>query len=283
MLEEQEAIFKPFEQAHKGGETKGGTGLGLAISKKFSNLMGGDITIESEFGKGSNFVFSFSYEDSEETILNDNLENKKIISLAPEMLGLKVAIVDDRFENRDILFQKLNPLGFDLRMAENGKEAVELYKEWKPDLILMDVVMPIMSGVEATRKIFEVSGDHQVKIFIISASALESEQKEVMEIGATIFIKKPVIFNELLMEMSDKGNVKFLYENIKKIEVVDGTSIDILEDVKNEFIEAALEGDFVLLQELLVELEKETGKSFKYLENCIEEFEFEELINWFKS
>ena len=143
--------------------------------------------------------------------------------------------------------------------------------------------MPIMSGVEATRKIFEVSGDHDVKIFIISASALESEQKEVMEIGATIFIKKPVIFNELLAEMSDKGNVKFLYEDIKEIEVVEGTSSEVLEDVKDQFIEAALEGDLVLLQELLVELEKDTGKTFKYLENCIEEFEFEELINWFKS
>ncbi|MFD1293601.1 PAS domain S-box protein [Lutibacter holmesii] len=282
-LEEQEAIFRPFEQAQIGGETSGGTGLGLAISKKFSHLMGGDITIESELGKGANFVFTFGYEDSEETVLTDNLENKKIKSLSSETLGLKVAIVDDRFENRDILYQKLNPLGFDLRMAENGKEAVELYKEWKPDLILMDVVMPVMSGVDATREIFKIAGDHDVKIFIISASALESEQKEVMEIGATIFIKKPVIFNELLTEMSDKGGVKFIYEDIIEKEIVDGKSTEIIGNTKEQFIEAALEGDFVLLQELLIELENDTGKSFKYLENCIEEFEFEELINWLKS
>ena len=245
--------------------------------------MGGDITIESEYNKGSNFVFTFSFEDSEETILNENIQNRKIKSLTPEMLGLKVAVVDDRFENRDILYQKLNPLGFDIKMAENGYEAVELYKAWKPDLILMDVVMPIMNGVEATRKIFEISGDHNVKIFIVSASALESEQKEVMEIGATIFIKKPIIFNELLLEMSAKGNIKFLYEDKIEKEVIDGTTTEISIAIKDKFIEAASEGDFVLLQDLHAELEKNTKKSFKYLENYIEEFEFEELINWLKS
>ena len=283
VLEEHETIFKPFEQAKIGGKTEGGTGLGLAISKKFSNLMGGDITIESEYNVGSNFVFTFSFKNSEDEILNENIQNFKVKSLAPEMLGLKVAIVDDRFENRDILYQKLQPLGFELKMAENGLEAIELYKSWKPDLILMDVVMPILSGVEATRKIFEIAEDHPVKIFIVSASALESEQKEVMEIGATVFIKKPVIFSELLWEMSDKANIKFLYENEKENEIVEGVITEISSSIKQQFIEAASKGDFLLLQELLVELENNTSKSFKYLENCIEELEFEELINWLKS
>jgi|GEM_PF-1421183 PAS domain S-box-containing protein len=285
LKEEQELIFKPFEQAQKGGQERGGTGLGLAISKKFSNLMEGDITIESEYEKGSVFSFKFNYIEGDEDVLKEEKQLLKVISLTPEMQGMKVAIVDDRFENRDILFKKLDPLGFDTRMAENGQEAVELYKQWKPDIILMDVVMPIMNGVEATRQILELSGTHDVKIFVVSASALESEQKEVMEIGATVFIKKPVIFNFLLSEMHEKAGVKFIYKDEVKeeTEVVIATPADVPENIKEKLVNAASEGDFMLLEELLGLLEKETNMAFKYIEECINEMEFENLTKWLKS
>ena len=285
LKEEQEAIFKPFEQAQNGRQTEGGTGLGLAISRKFSNLMEGDITIESEYGKGAEFAFSFKYLEGNESILKSDKEELQVASLSPEMKGLKVAIVDDRFENRDILYKKLNPLGFDTRMAENGKEAVELYKEWKPDIILMDVVMPVMNGVEATRQILKIAGNHKVKIFVVSASALESEQKEIMEIGATVFIKKPVMFNLLLTEMHNKAGVKFIYkeEEKKKETIKNSMPSDVPEHLKVSFLKASEEGDFTLLQDLLETLEKETGKSFKFIEDCINEMEFEAIINWLES
>lgn len=285
LKEEQEAVFKPFEQAQKGGRVSGGTGLGLAISKKFSNLMEGDITLESEYKKGSAFTFKFKYFEGEEEILNEEKQDLQVMSLVPEMKGLKIAIVDDRFENRDILFKKLNSLGFDIRMAENGQEAVDLYKEWKPEIVLMDVVMPIMNGVEATRQILELSGNHDVKIFVVSASALESEQKEVMEIGATVFIKKPVIFHSLLSEMHHKANVRFIYKdkNKEKEAISVALPIDVPTHLKEKLRIAASEGDFTLLQDLLIALEKETNISFKYIEDCINEMEFDELINWLNS
>ena len=284
LKEEQDAIFKPFEQAKNDSKLEGGTGLGLAISKKFSNLMEGDIIVESEYKKGSEFTFSFGYLEGNESILKSDKEELQVASLSPEMKGLKVAIVDDRFENRDILYKKLNPLGFDTRMAENGLEAVELYKEWKPDIILMDVVMPVMDGVEATRQILEIAGNHEVKIFVVSASALESEQKEIMEIGATVFIKKPVMFNLLLAEMYNKAGVKFIYKEKKKKELINiSIPSDIPENLKSKFLEAAAEGDFMLLQDLLEMLEKDTGKTFKFIEDCINEMEFEAIINWIKS
>lgn len=284
LKEEQEAIFRPFEQAQKDRQVEGGTGLGLAISKKFSNLMEGDITVESEYGKGSEFTFTFKYLEGNESILKSDKEELQVASLSPEMKGLKVAIVDDRFENRDILYKKLNPLGFDTRMAENGLEAVELYKEWKPDIILMDVVMPVMDGVEATRQILELAGNHEVRIFVVSASALESEQKEIMEIGATVFIKKPVMFNLLLAEMHNKAGVKFIYkEEIKKESTKNSIPSDIPEDFKSKFLEAAAEGDFMLLQDLLEMLENDTSKTFKFIEDCINEMEFEAIINWIES
>ena len=283
LKEEQEAIFRPFEQAKNGRQAEGGTGLGLAISKKFSNLMDGDITIESEYGKGAEFSFSFKYLEGNESILKGGEEELQVASLSPEMKGLKVAIVDDRFENRDILYKKLNSLGFDTRMAENGKEAVALYKQWKPDIVLMDVVMPVMNGIEATRQILEIAGKHEVKIFVVSASALESEQKEIMEIGATVFIKKPVIFDLLLAEMHNKAGVKFIYKEEKKKELTKNSSpLDVPEHLKVKFLAAAAEGDFTLLQDLLEMLEKETGKTFNFIEDCINEMEFEAIVNWFE-
>lgn len=284
LKEEQEAIFRPFEQAQNGRQAEGGTGLGLAISKKFSNLMDGDITIKSDYGKGAEFAFSFKYLEGNENVLKGGEEELQVVSLSPEMRGLKVAIVDDRFENRDILYKKLNPLGFDTRMAENGKEAVALYKHWKPDIILMDVVMPVMNGVEATRQILELAGNHDVKIFVVSASALESEQKEIMEIGATVFIKKPVIFSLLLAEMHNKAGVKFIYKEEQKKEIIkESIPSDVPEHLKTRFLEAAEEGDFTLLQDLLGMLEKETGKTFKFIDDSINEMEFEAIINWIKS
>ncbi len=286
LKEEQETVFKPFEQAQKGAIVKGGTGLGLAISKKLANLMEGDIEVESEFNQGSEFIFSFKYIEGEESTLVENVEMLKVEALSLEMKGYKVAIVDDRFENRDILYKKLNPLGFITRMAENGLEAVELYKEWKPDMILMDVVMPIMNGVEATRQILNIAGNHDVKIFVVSASALESEQKKIMELGATIFIKKPVIFDELLAEMKDKAGVKFIYQSNQietKNEGIAASPKDVPEVLKTKLINAAAEGDFMLLQDVLEALEKETNKSFKIIEDYIDEMEFEAIVNWLES
>ena len=204
------------------------------------------------------------------------------------MKGMKVAIVDDRFENRDILYKKLNPLGFDTRMAENGQEAVDLYKEWKPDIVLMDVVMPIMNGVEATRQILEFAKQHnlEVKIFVVSASALESEQKEVMEIGATIFIKKPVIFDVLLAEMHKKAGVQFIYKSKKDKETSETINVkpeDIPELIRIKLMDAAAEGDFMLLQDLIATLEKDSNKSFKLISDFIDEMEFEAIVNWLEA
>jgi len=286
LKEEHEVIFKPFEQAQKGGQVREGTGLGLAISKKFANLMGGDITIESEYQKGSEFSFTFKFKEGEDYKIVEEKKEFKVLSLSSEMKGLKVAIVDDRFENRDILYKKLSPLGFETKMAENGLEAVALYKNWKPDIILMDVVMPVMDGVEATRQILKLANGHDVKIFVVSASALESEQKEIMEIGATVFIKKPVIFDSLLYEMHTKGNVQFLFKEnnlVENNEKEAALASEVPQHLKGKFIKASEEGDFTLLQELLEELENDSNKSFKYIEGCINEMEFENLINWLKS
>ena len=284
-LEEQKAIFKPFEQAKSSGENKGGTGLGLAICKKYSILMGGDITVTSELGVGSIFEFSFSFLPTEVAHTQEEKKVQKIASLVPEMVGTKIAIVDDRFENRDILYKKLQPLGFKIKMAENGLEAVELYQNWKPDIVLMDIVMPVMNGVEATKQILNSAKGHDVKIFVVSASALESEQQEVMDIGATVFIKKPVIFDTLLNELQQKANIKFTYcnESSVKSEKIVGTTLDVPLLLKAKLINAAEEGDFEKLQELQNELETTTKKSFQFVQDCILEMEFENLIRWLKS
>ena len=119
----------------------------------------------------------------------------------------------------------------------------------------------------------------------MSASALESEQNEILEIGATSFIKKPVIFNVLFEELYQKAGLRYIYKNqIKDIGENDSVKpSDVPEGFKNKLVTASTEGNFMLLQELLEDLEKETDKSFKYIANCINEMEFEEIINWLKT
>ncbi|MCP4690796.1 MAG: response regulator, partial [Desulfobacterales bacterium] len=199
-------LFDAFVQTRAGRESRVGTGLGLAISRKFIQMMGGEITVESEVGRGTTFTFHIrvGVVDAND-VETDAPPPRRVIGLAPGQPRYRILIVDDKEENRDILGRLLRPVGFELREAENGRDAIDAWASWRPHLIWMDIRMPDMDGIEATRRIRRrqkedanktvESADSraapEVKIIAVTAGVFEEERAASMASGCDDFLPKP--------------------------------------------------------------------------------------------
>ena len=213
---DQRSIFSPFQQSGSQPATENGTGLGLAICKQFVELLDGNIGVVSNLGMGSVFYFEIPVSISSlsgKTFTTPHHE--RITGLADGQRHYRLLIAEDRMENRLLLRNLLEPLGFELREAVNGQEAVEQFKQWRPHLIWMDIRMPVMSGLEATRLIKEGEGGIETKIVALTAHALEEERLEILEAGYDDFIRKPYRDTEIFDALSKHLNVHFLYARDK--------------------------------------------------------------------
>ena len=194
--EDMERIFGAFEQAEGGQMNQGGTGLGLTICREYARLMGGDLTVISELGHGSCFhlaipVIKATEAPGPQELLRSNLR------LKPGQPPCRVLVVDDRDTNREILVKMLAPLGCTMIEAVNGQAGLEAFIAQKPHLVLMDVVMPVMDGREATRRIRALPEGERVPIIAVSASVFEDQLQEIMAAGASEFLRKPLREEEL--------------------------------------------------------------------------------------
>ena len=191
--EELEQIFEPFTQTSSGRLLQQGTGLGLAISRQFVNLMGGEISISSTPGEGSNFSFIVPTKpaQSDEAVIEK--KSTRIIGLAEGQPSYRLLVVDDIPEARVWMTQWLQQLGFEVREANNGQQAVNMNREWQPDLIYMDIRMPVMNGLEATRLIKNASNPGKKPVIIaVTASAFDEDRNEILNAGCDDFLRKPV-------------------------------------------------------------------------------------------
>ncbi|MCP4289563.1 MAG: response regulator, partial [Gammaproteobacteria bacterium] len=152
---EVETIFDAFVQAETGRQAHEGTGLGLAISRRFVQTLGGELRVESEVGRGATFTFEIPVGLVEHSPLPTPHSPfpKRVIAVEPNQPDYRLLIVDDNQANRQLLLNLLQPIGFDLREAEHGQDALEIWEAWQPHLIWMDLKMPVMGGYEATREI----------------------------------------------------------------------------------------------------------------------------------
>ena len=195
--EELHAIFEPFEQAGDRQQRLGGTGLGLAISRQLLRLMGSEIHVDSQVGHGSTFWFEMdvlvlkaSAMPSPQAVVNGYEGPRKTVLL-----------VDDVSENRMALSDMLGPLGFTMREATNGSEALEQARALRPDLILMDIVMPGMDGLDAMRLLRRLPDGRDTPIIAISASAYGGDAASSLEAGASAFLPKPIGLERLLSQI----------------------------------------------------------------------------------
>jgi CheY-like chemotaxis protein len=195
------SIFDAFQQQEGQSAVKyGGTGLGLAITRRLVEMMGGEVSVESEEEKGS--IFSITLK---------NVVIPSLVQDAPgthpgdvETVNFKKAtllIVDDKEMNRRLLIEFLGNYEFHIIEAENGKEAIDKARQHRPHLVLMDVKMPVMDGCEATKRLKKDKDLADIPVIIITASALKEQEPVIKQAGADGHLNKPVRKSDLIKEL----------------------------------------------------------------------------------
>jgi len=212
--EDQSRIFKPFVQLNEFGTNKG-TGLGLSITRQFVEMMGGKIDFESALGKGSLFKVELPLNEVMETEIVQPKQSKQdtIIGLEPGQAEFRILIAEDQHDNQLLLTQLMENLGIQVKLAENGEEAVRLFQSWQPDLIWMDRRMPVMDGMEATRLIRTLPGGERVIIIAVTASAFSEQRAEMLNAGMDDFVRKPYRSHEIYECLSKHLGIRFLYKD----------------------------------------------------------------------
>ena len=206
-------LFQAFEQVGDRQKHSEGTGLGLAISQRIVQLMGGDLQVQSQFGQGSEFFFTVALPLAENWAQQweANEWGDRILGYEGERRTLLV--VDDRWENRAVLRSLLAPLDFTLVEAENGQAGLEQFYALQPDLVILDLVMPVMDGLEFLAQVRKSDRVQQTKILVSSASVSQADQHMSLARGADGFLAKPVDVRALLQMLSEQLNLVWIYEN----------------------------------------------------------------------
>lgn len=199
--EQLEKIFLPFEQVGSKEKMAEGTGLGLTISGQIMQMMGSQLHVESTPGKGSNFWFEVELPEAIDWIESSNNQPAHQI-VGYEGRQQKVLVVDDRWENSSVVTNLLIPLGFELMEASNGQEGLEKAISWQPDLIITDLMMPKMNGIEMTQKLRQLPQMQDVVIIASSASVFNFNRQQSQEAGCQDFLPKPVQVEEMLEQIS---------------------------------------------------------------------------------
>src|ERR1700726_2560182 len=210
-LDDQDKLFRHFEQTKTGQQAGTGTGLGLAISQEFVRLMGGAITVTSQVGKGSVFIIEMPLKKGDAQAVQASDKPRHVLRLQPGQPPCRVLIADDIEDNRQLLAQLLGPVGFGIRLATNGAEAVREFEQWRPHLIMMDFRMPVMDGHEAIRRIRAMAGGKEPKIIAVTASAMDENRQDLIAIGADDFISKPFREVELFQKIHTNAGVEYVY------------------------------------------------------------------------
>jgi signal transduction histidine kinase/FixJ family two-component response regulator len=208
--EQLEQIFLPFQQVGEHRRHIEGTGLGLAISRQLVQMMGSDIKVKSTLGKGSVFWFDLDLPKICHLAEIANTDVRRIVGFKGDKR--KVLVVDDKWSNRSVLVSMLEPLGFEVLEATDGSDGLAKAQEFKPDCIFIDLVMPIMDGFEATRRIRMLPELAGVVVLAISASVFDFEQQQTQAVGCDDFLSKPIREADLLEKLRIHLDLKWVHE-----------------------------------------------------------------------
>jgi signal transduction histidine kinase/DNA-binding response OmpR family regulator len=291
--DEQEKIFDAFFQSNKWQTTHQGTGLGLPISREFVGLMGGELTVHSEIGKGTCFSLDMPAELADRDEVESSAKMDRVTGLASGQPVFRLLVVEDNDYNRTLLFKLLKSVGFDVQTAASGEKAVEIWRKWQPHLVWMDMRMPTMDGYEATARIksqmtLSTSGI-ETKVIALTASAFEEDRLKVIQHGCDDFVGKPFRESDIFEMMKKHLGVRYVYgdedEGLKPAaseKRFDAFPIALMDDLPREFIvrlkEATELCDTVKLDEVIEEIRTENVQLAEALSGLAESFAYDEIL-----
>ncbi|AFY59319.1 ATP-binding protein [Synechococcus sp. PCC 6312] len=286
--EELQILFQPFVQTDSSKKVSEGTGLGLAISRQFIQLMGGDIQVQSLKGQGSTFTFTIPLKRLQPQ--RSQTSPQHITHLAAGQRLYRILAVDDKAENRELLCQLLRPLGFEVMTANDGQEAIDVWDRENPDLILMDIKMPVMDGETATRNIRARLGEERgsgTKIIALTASVFESERQALADAGCDDFMVKPFNNDYLLERIKVHLGCEYVYADaapprLTPVTVVADLTPAALQVMPQAWIAnlaaAAKKLNAKQVKELIAAIPAEQASLKESLEGLLQRLRFDELV-----
>jgi signal transduction histidine kinase/response regulator of citrate/malate metabolism len=274
-------LGEAFVQAHAGLQAKEGTGLGLALSRSFVKLMGGELKISSQVQQGTTVAFDIPVRvvESQSVAAEVGNASRKVIGLVPGQAKYRVLAVDDLMEGRKLLKRLFAPLGFEVREAANGQEALAAWEEWQPHLIFMDMRMPVMDGREATRRIRASEKGKSTVIIALTASSFEEERDDILAVGCNDFQRKPFREDALFEMMHKYLGVNFLYEEEMEGPVIpSGEKLAQLPDeMQAELMDALTNLDMEAIDAVIERIRTSDADSAQLLATLAKRFQYNQM------
>lgn len=283
---EIDRLFEMFQQTESGIH-EGGTGLGLALSKQFAQLLGGDITVKSKVGSGSCFKIMIKVQKGSSEGMKEVHFKKNVIKMVEDQNIYKILIADDKAENREYLSEVLKRVGFTVMEAVDGKDVVGKFKAWTPDLILLDMKMPQMSGFDAAKCIKKLPHSEHTHIVLVTATAFNDDLHELMDASIEGYLRKPFKMNEVYDVVGELLDVKYVYEGEVQgsHDVQEKMKLSVLEKIPDELLarmhEATVNAQLDYLLELIGESETYSPETSEWLKTMANGFQYDTLINLF--
>ena len=283
--ESRDSVFRTFEQLAADKAHKGGTGLGLAISKAYVELMGGSIAITGQVGVGSVFAFTMPYVPGQATDVATRQISNQVVRLADGQGEVRILIADDNDANREIQTRLLQLAGFATCEAADGQAACDLFHSWQPDLILLDMIMPVMDGFEVLRRVRGTAAGRDVPIIAVTASVLREDEERVLAAGATAFLKKPFKPVELYTLLQHLLHLRYLEMDETSLPVRKAVDPDaerravaaLTDQIREDLLQAAISLDMERTAECIAQALLENRDAGTALERLLHEFRFDAI------
>ncbi len=290
-----EMLFDPFMRIQSGMATHDGAGLGLPISKKFIELLGGTVSVESTPGTGARFCFDIPVETVDGGDVQTRGPFHRVVGLQPDQQSWRLLVVEDKGENRFLLARLLSSVGFQVREAADGREGIERCLEWHPHLVFMDMRMPVMDGIEATGRIKAHDQCHSTMVIAITASVFDGDRSRILAAGCEDVIRKPFREEEIFEVLNRHLGVRFVHEAAhrergpeKPAAVGEHTLTPAIrtalpEPLRDRLQHAVLELNVEEAMAVIDSVRNEEPSLAETLHTLVDHFQFDKIQTWLES